>query len=360
MSIADSEPRVSREEFTTRLDDLGLRIASLGDEPLFTDEPQSAMVPMHWKWAELRGLFDELAEHLKLSPGSGRRTLKLANPGLSYGTTPTFWASIQYILPGEVATAHRHTPEAFRFVMYGDGCSTTVAGENYEMNEGDLVLTPSWAWHDHVHKGDEPMIWLDVLDISLVRSFHSTFFEDYSDEVQPIDVVPDSSYRKYGSGLLRPVGPPPRFEDNPLLAYPREQAEKAIDVARGLEPDPRDDIILEYQNPTDGRPVMRSMSVKTQLIRRGFRGALHRSTGSKVYWVISGAGVTEVGDHRFEWAAGDLLAIPSWVAHRHENTGAEDARLMRVDDSPALRNVGLYREETLPEDWAPDGDEARP
>jgi gentisate 1,2-dioxygenase len=25
------------------------------------------------------------------------------------------------------------------------------------MEEGDLVITPGWTWHEHVHKGSGPM-----------------------------------------------------------------------------------------------------------------------------------------------------------------------------------------------------------
>jgi len=347
MTNDQTQENASLDAFVERLESINLRIAQPDDTPLFTAEPEASMVPMHWKWADLSGLFDELAEHLKLMPGGGRRTLKLSNPGLAYGTTPTFWLSIQYILPGEVATAHRHTPEAFRFVMFGDGCRTTVNGENYPMSQGDLVLTPSWTWHDHVHHGTEPMIWIDVLDISLVRSFQSTFFENFSEDVQPIGPDPERSFREYGSGLLRPVGPKPTGTDNPLLAYPRQVAEDAITQAAGLPSDPRDDVILEYQSPTNGASAMYTMSMKTQLLRAGFSGVSHRHTGSKVYWVISGSGASEVGNQRFEWSAGDFFAMPSWVAHRHENLGTEDARLFRVDDSPVLRAFGLFREETL-------------
>jgi gentisate 1,2-dioxygenase len=158
----------SSREFNARLNAIGMRIQQPDDTPLFTREPQARMKPMHWKWSDIVGSLDELTSHISLDGGSARRTLKLANPGLEYGTTPTYWVSIQYILPGEVASAHRHTPEAFRFVISGSGCSTTVGGENYDMNEGDLVLTPSWAWHDHTHQGSEPMIWMDVLDISRI------------------------------------------------------------------------------------------------------------------------------------------------------------------------------------------------
>jgi gentisate 1,2-dioxygenase len=64
--------------------------------------------------------------------------------------------------------------------MQGNGADTIVDCEQYAMNEGDLVLTPSWTCHDHEHKGAEPMIWLDVLDISLVRSLDEDQSQTFS------------------------------------------------------------------------------------------------------------------------------------------------------------------------------------
>lgn len=222
--------------YLAALEALNVRIQTPVDPPLFTATPSSPMTPVHWRWADLEKIVNELDQHLSLTPGGGRRTLKLSNPGLPYGTTPTFWLSIQYILPGEVATAHRHTPTAFRFVMRGGGCWTTVDGESYEMNAGDLVLTPSWTWHDHIHRGDEPMIWIDVLDISLVRSLHTTFFQNYNRDVQDIAPVRDVSFRTRGSGLLRAGRRAPQSPGavNPLLTYPHARALEALKLAKGL------------------------------------------------------------------------------------------------------------------------------
>ena len=93
------------------------------------------------------------------------------------------------ILPGEIAGNHRHTANAFRFIMKGGGATTTVNGERYPMHEGDLVLTPSMMWHDHEYSGDTPMIWLDVLDISLMKSMHATFFEPSKEMQALIDKI---------------------------------------------------------------------------------------------------------------------------------------------------------------------------
>src|SRR6204780_4033289 len=146
-----------RRALSTELKRFNCRVAQPDDPPLFPRQPVSAMKPCHWRSGDLDRLLDKIGAKLKLEAGGQRRTIRLTNPGLPYGTTPTFWGSIQHILPGEVATAHRHSPHAFRFIMKGSGASTMVDGEHYPMNKGDIVLTPAWTWHDHQHHGTEPM-----------------------------------------------------------------------------------------------------------------------------------------------------------------------------------------------------------
>jgi len=336
----------ARQSLKADLQRINCRVHQPDDPRLFTAEPESPMVPVHWRWTDLEPMLERIGSQIDIGSGGQRRTLRLANPGLPYGTTPTFWASIQYILPGEIAEAHRHTASAFRFIMQGSGATTTVDGESYPMNEGDLVLTPPWTWHDHEHHGHEPMIWLDVLDISLVRSMHATFFEGYDGTTQPIDAIPDRSWREFGSGIMRrPRVGPARKAVNPLLAYPAERALAALELAAGLPADPHDDVVLEYQNPVDGAPAMTVMSMKLLRLRSGFGGTARRHTGSKLYYVVRGSGTTEVDGQRFDWSAGDFLVVPPWAWHAHRNDGAKDALLFQVDDTPAVAALGYYREE---------------
>jgi gentisate 1,2-dioxygenase len=343
-SMADAEARRAIKADLARMN---CRVHQPDDPPLFTRDPRSTMETVLWRWNDLVPLLDRIGQQIAIGSGGMRRTLRLANPGLPYGTTHTMWASIQYILPGEVAEAHRHTAHAFRFILQGSGCSTTVDGERYEMNEGDLVLTPSWTWHDHVHRGDEPMIWLDVLDISLMKTMHATFFEPFDGEMQPVAAIADHSYRAYGSGIMRTPrkGPPPRI--NPLLAYPRDRALAALELAGGLEPDPFDDVILEYQNPTNGGPAMTTMGMTLQKLRPGFHGRARRHTGSKVYCAVKGQGATIVDGKRYDWQRGDFLVVKPWAWHEHLNESNEDALLFQVSDTPALEALGYYREEAL-------------
>lgn len=337
----------ARSALKSELARLNCRVHQPDDPPLFSRMPESAMQTVHWKWRDLEPLLERLGRQLALEPGGNRRTLRLHNPGLPFGTTHTFWASIQVILPGEIASNHRHTANAFRFIMKGTGATTTVNGECYPMNEGDLVLTPGMCWHDHEHKGEAPMIWLDVLDISLVRSMHATFFEPSREIQQPIGPVPDMSWRRYGSGLMRPPGPKPTSLDNPLLAYPSAIAEGALAQATGLPADPFDDVVLEYSNPATGGPAMSTMGMRLQMLRPGTHTQARRHTGSKLYYVVRGTGRTIVNGQAYDWSPGDFLAIKPWAWHEHQNLSAQEAVLFQVNDFPAMSALGYYFEEPL-------------
>lgn len=323
-----------------------IAIAQPDDPPLFTKTPQSSMRPLHWKAQDLSRLLDLIGQQLKLEAGGMRRTLRLANPGLPYGTTPTFWCSIQYIHPGEVATSHRHSPDALRFVMQGSGTETTVDGERYLMSEGDLVLTPGGTWHDHENISDAPMVWLDVLDISLVRALEATFFEPSETARQEVSAHSDRSFRQYGSGIMRPAGARTVAPlASPILAYGWDRALAALEAASALEPDPHDDIILEYQNPLTGGPALPTIGTRLQMLRPGIETSPHRHTGSVVYYAVEGQGAMMIDDERFEWGPGDFIALPPWARHWHANrSSTERAILFQVNDIVVLEALGLYRE----------------
>lgn len=343
-SMVDAQARKALKDDLARYN---CRVHQPDDPPLFTREPSSTMQTVHWRWRELEPLLERVGQAIAIGSGGQRRTLRLANPGLPFGTTHTFWASIQYILPGEVAEAHRHTANAFRFILKGTGCTTTVGGELYSMHEGDLVLTPSMAWHDHVHHGDQPMIWLDVLDISLSRSLHATFFQPYEQQMQPVGAVPEHSWRAFGSGIMRSPRATRPTICNPLLVYPRQQAQAALELAEGLEADPFEDVVLEYQDPVNGGPAMKTMGMSLLKLRPGFQGQSRRHTGSKLYCVLRGQGTTLVDGQPYAWAAGDFLAIAPWSWHQHCNPHGEEAVLFEVDDTPAMKALGYYHEESL-------------
>ena len=138
---------------------------------LVTRAPATPIQPAIWHYD------DEVRPHL-MQAGSlitakeaERRVLILENPGMQGQAciTHSLFAGLQLILPGEVAPAHRHAQAALRFIIEGRGAYTAVEGERTLMQPGDFVLTPSWTWHDHGNDTDQPMVWLDGLDIPIVR-----------------------------------------------------------------------------------------------------------------------------------------------------------------------------------------------
>ncbi len=131
-------------------------------------------------------------------------------------------AAVQILNPGEAAPAHRHTPAAVRFVLEGQGVWTLVDGDPVVMRPGDLVLTPSWCWHEHHSDGSGPMLWFDGLDLPMSRALDAVFFENGETETvtRAVDAV-SASEQLYGApGLVPDDGPeqaaPPH---SPLYVY---------------------------------------------------------------------------------------------------------------------------------------------
>jgi gentisate 1,2-dioxygenase len=343
MVMSDS---AARRAIAEELSKFNCRVAQPDDPPVFTATPSSSMQVCHWRAQDLDHLFKLIGAHLKLEAGGQRRTVRLTNPGLPFGTTPTFWASLQVILPGEVATAHRHSPAAFRFIMKGHGADTIVDGERYEFTEGDLVLTPGNTWHDHEHKGSEPMVWLDVLDISLVRSLHAMFFEPSDVPRRAVNESSDRSRREFGNGLLKRRGSTHAGISSPLLVYERAVAERAVEDAACIAPDPFDDVLMEYRNPVTADHALPTLGTALHRLRPGFRGVFHRRTGSSVRYVIRGHGRVQAGDREIDFAPGDFLALPPWCRHAWSNPSTDAPVLMfLVNDWPTLEKLGLFREE---------------
>jgi gentisate 1,2-dioxygenase len=113
-------------------------------EGLMPPRPAPKAVPHIWRWSDLLPLAARSAELVPAGRGGERRAISRGNPGLSGDpyTTPTLWAAIQYLAPGEDAPGHRHSQSAFRFVLQGEGAWTAVDGDPVAMRRGDLLLTP--------------------------------------------------------------------------------------------------------------------------------------------------------------------------------------------------------------------------
>jgi gentisate 1,2-dioxygenase len=312
-------------------------------------EPRVTSVPHIWKWKDIRPRMLR-ASDLVTPQEAERRVLMLINPSYeaqSFRTVGLIFAGIQMILPGEVADSHRHTPNAQRFIIEGDGAYTAVDGERTIMRKGDFVMTPTWTWHDHGNESDAPMIWLDGLDLPYVNILEANFFEDYDEDgasIQPVSKTNEGSHHRFGRNLR------PRWEAasnravSPLLNYRWADARDALHQLRSEPGSPFDGVILDYVNPLTGGPTLPTMAASLQLLRKDERMRAHRHTSSSVYHVAEGRGLSIVGGREFVWEEGDTFVVPSWTWHEHASAGGE-AVLFSYNDRPIIDAFGLFREE---------------
>ena len=221
---------------------------------LITKEPKSDCQAHLWRYSMLRERILE-AGNLISAKEAERRVLILENPGFAGEAriTTSLFSGLQLVLPGEVAPAHRHSQSALRCIMEGSGGQTAVDGERTIMEEGDFVITPPWSWHDHGNESDAPMIWLDGLDIPLLRFFDTSFAEGYHEDEQPIDTPDGDSSARYGANMF-PVDYKSSSPVSPLFAYPYARAREAM--KQRDEWDPCHGLKRRYTNPNDGGHAM--------------------------------------------------------------------------------------------------------
>ena len=305
--------------------------------------------PYVWHWRDLYPRLMQTTEVVDLESGAERRVLTMQNPGLRplAGATHTITASLQLILPGEVAPAHRHTMAAFRFIITGDGGYTVVEGEKVPMRPGDLILTPNWTWHDHGNDGTQPMIWFDGLDVPFVRSLKACFYQDFPGrQAQPVKHSYPESYDRFGAPAMLPLKDRPDSLYSPLNLYKWEHAYDALKRLQAIQEDEYDGAVLEYVHPLNGGHVLPTLSCYLHALRPGTHTKARRTTASSVIFVVQGSGHTIMEGQRLDWAERDIIAVPPWAWHEHVVDPGAEAIFFRTSDQPVFEPFGLLREET--------------
>lgn len=303
--------------------------------------------PFLWKWEDIYAGLMKATEVVRMDQTgiqTGRRNISLRNPSLGNRGNPTIVLGIQCIMPGEAALAHRHTPAAIRFVVKGTpGAYTVVEGEPIPMEDGDLITTPTWTWHDHYNEGNEPVIWLDGLDAQLVR-IAETFRADFPGPQQPRDKPVGWSSKTLGHA--RPLWMKSEHS-TPPLRYPWTDTYATLAALRESEtpPDPYDGYHLMYTHPLNGGPTLPTFACNLQLFTPKLKTRAHRHNSTTIYQAFRGKGVTIVDGERLEWSQGDMFVVPPWKRHEHENLLDGDSILFSICDWPAIQALGLYKEE---------------
>lgn len=309
---------------------------------LVTTEPNAGCVAALWKYAQVRPFLMRSGELIGAREAI-RRVLVLENPALrgKSSITQSLYAGLQLIMPGEVAPSHRHTQSALRFIVEGEGAFTAVDGERTSMHPGDFILTPQWQWHDHGNPGDQPVVWLDGLDLPLVNYLGCAFAENYPQEQQPV-MRPENDFQpRYAANML-----PVCYQagnSSPIFNYRYDRSREALEqLLRNGPLDECEGVKLRYINPANGGAPMPTIAAFLQLLPQGFSSQKIRTTDSTIYHVVEGAGVVTIGNQSFSYAAKDIFVVPSWqplsfVTH-------SESVLFSFSDRPVQQALGLLRE----------------
>ena len=298
--------------------------------------------PHLWKWDKIRAGLEAAGRLVTTNYKGARRAITLVHPSLDEGTSFTLGYAVQLVRAGESVYSHRHTNAAMRFVIDGGaGVYTITNGEKCVMEQGDLVIQPSWGWHNHINETDRDAIWIDCLDSGLMRMLRTMFQEPHpAEDVRLFNSPVDTATRN--PGLLAPPGQPLKS-----LVYKWRETRRALSEMLPESESPHDGKCLEYRNPTTGGSTFPTFSCWIQMLDGNKETKEHRHTSSQLYYVVEGSGNTEVEGEKLSWEAGDFFVVPNWSWHRHANSSASiPAVLFSTTDRPLQEAIGVYREQT--------------
>lgn len=303
-------------------------------------KPQPRTAPACWPYRALRPLLLEAGELTPVEKAE-RRVLVLANPGHgpeSMQASAAIYLGMQLLLPGEWAPSHRHSPNAVRVIVEGEGAYTTVNGEKCMMSRGDLILTPSWQWHEHGHEGSKPVVWLDVLDLPLVHYLEASYAVEGARQA----VKPGRGDLVYARGGLVPSVD---FERDgkpyPMLRYPWSEARAALVVLAENSPDLAT-VQVTYANPETGRDTQNMLGFYAQMLRPGQRLKLPVRSPAMVFHVIEGALAVGIDGHDFRLEEADTCCAPGFAEVTLRNSGSIPVFLFIADETPLHKKLGVF------------------
>jgi gentisate 1,2-dioxygenase len=297
--------------------------------------------PTCWSYAEIKPLLLRSGELAPIEKAE-RRVLVLANPGHGVEkmqASSAIYLGMQLLLPGEWAPSHRHTPNAVRMIVEGDGAYTMVEGEKCPMSRGDLILTPSGLWHEHGHDGTEPVVWLDVLDLPLLYYMEASYHVNGpAQTVQP----GRSDLQQVRSGVV----PSPDFERSkkayPLMRYPWSDTKAALLSMASNQPD-LESLLVTYINPETGANAQHILGFYALMLRPGQTLRLPARSPAQVFHVIDGEVRAQIMDSEFVLSSADTCCAPGYeTVILHNKQPQTPSFVFIADESPLHRKLGLY------------------
>jgi gentisate 1,2-dioxygenase len=305
------------------------------------DRPLPRTMATMWPYESLRPLLMRAGELTPIQKAE-RRVLALANPGLGHEkmqATAAIYLGMQLLLPGEIAPSHRHTPNAARLIVEGEGAYTEVDGVKHSMSRGDLILTPSGMWHEHGHEGSSPVVWLDILDLPLVHQLEAAYV---------VEGKPDRAKPRGGTGAYAAAGvvPSPGFRRSerpyPLIRYPWIEVRAALQSLAASDPG-AETIQVTYVNPETGADCQNIIGFHALMLRPEESVSLPVRSPAAVFHVIEGRADISIDQAILTLGEADTCCAPAYSRIALRNTLADrSCYLFIADESPLQRKLGLY------------------
>ncbi|MDQ9021899.1 cupin domain-containing protein [Acinetobacter sichuanensis] len=302
-------------------------------------QPMPQTVTTTWYFKDIKPLLLEAGELTPIEKAE-RRVLVLANPGHgleNMKASSVIYLGMQLLLPKEWAPSHRHTPNAVRLIVEGEGAYTTVDGQKCMMEHGDLILTPSGLWHEHGHDGDDPVIWLDVLDLPLMYYMEASYVE--GGDLQKVNSAGHAHY--YGKGI---AATPYFIRENsayPMMRYTWKDTQKVLhDLAQDSQY--QGPIQVSYINPETGKDCQNIIGYSALMVRPNETVKLPSRSVAQVFHIIDGQINIKIDDQNFQLNKADTSCAACFSHIDLINTSDHACYIFIADEAPLQRKLGVY------------------
>ena len=334
----------ARRDFYERIG--GLSMAPLWESlhQLVPPAPAPKYQPAHWDYDKVRPFLMESGS-LITAKEAVRRVLILENPAMpgSACITPSLYAGAAAHPAGRGRAQPSPHPVGAALHRRGRGRLHRGRRRAHDHARGRLRHHADLDLARSRQRFDEPMVWLDGLDIPMVAMFNAGFAENGESDEQAVTAPEGTSDAKYASGLLpvdwKPAAPDLADLQLSLCAHARG----AAGLAKAGPPDACHGYKLRYVNPASGGAPIATMGTFMQLLPKGFASAPYRSTDGTVFSVVEGEGESVIGDKTFRWKKRDHFVVPSWA--RSCTRPRSEAVLFSFSDRPVQEKLDLWRED---------------
>ena len=283
--------------------------------------------------------------------GGERRALGPRQPGLGGRAyvSPTLWAAIQYLGPKEAAPEHRHSQNAFRFVVEGEECGLWSTGIRCgcrgatfcSRRAGTSTVTttrPTIRWPGSTVLTSRSPTPTTSASLSSAPSGSRTTPRRTSPA--PSDCGATRAYAHY-QACRTPVS-------SPIGAYRWEYTDGALTDQLLLEDEGQPATVeqghaaVRYVNPTTGGDDRCRRSGPSSIVYApDTTTPTRREVGSTVFQVFDGGGSVVLDGTEHQLDKGDLFVVPSWVAWSLQAETQFD--LFRFSDAPIMEHLHFDR-----------------